>query len=79
MRLTRGERALIDQAAALLGKKRSEFMLDAARREAENTLLDRVIFQLDQEAFSRFSDLLDNPPPATDELRAFLAAKAPWE
>ena len=38
------QRNLIDKAAAVLNKNRSDFMLEAACREAENVLLDRRLF-----------------------------------
>ena len=41
LRISARDRDLIDRAAAALGKNRSEFMLDATRQAAEDTLLDR--------------------------------------
>jgi uncharacterized protein (DUF1778 family) len=79
IRASRQQRDLIDQAAQSLGKSRSEFMLETACREAEEILLGKVFFQLDQEAFDRFTAILDNPPVPSDELRALLQSKAPWE
>jgi uncharacterized protein (DUF1778 family) len=52
---------LIDRAAEAVGKNRSEFMLDAATREATMVLLDRRLFQLDARAFKRFAAALDAP------------------
>lgn len=69
---------MIDQAVQSLGQSRSDFILGAACREADDVLLDRRYFQLDPEAFDRFTALLDNPPP-TDGLRKLLHRKAPWE
>ena len=40
---------LIDRAADIVGKTRTEFMLDSARRYAEDVLLDQSLFQLDEE------------------------------
>ncbi|HVP00724.1 MAG TPA: DUF1778 domain-containing protein, partial [Bryobacteraceae bacterium] len=37
-------RGLIDRAAELSGKNRTDFVLDAARNAAENALLDRTVF-----------------------------------
>ena len=79
LRASQRERDLIDQAARVLGKSRSEFMLDLASREAVNVLLDQRFFQLDDAAFERFQDMLDAPPPPSEQLRALLARKAPWE
>jgi uncharacterized protein (DUF1778 family) len=79
IRASRRQRDLIDQAAHALGKSRSDFMLEAACRHAEDVLLDRTFFQLDPEAFGRFNALLDAPPAPTEALRALLLSKAPWE
>ena len=38
------QRDLIDRAAKILGKNRSDFMLDAASKEAKNILLDNRFF-----------------------------------
>ena len=72
-------RSLIDRAAASVGKNRSEFMLDAATREATTVLLDRRFFQLDARAFKRFAAALDAVPSDNPRLRKLLAKKAPWE
>lgn len=74
-----GQRDLIDQAAERLGRSRSDFMLEAACRQAEDVLLDQTYFPLDAEGFARFQALLDRPPPPTDRLRRTLKAGAPWE
>lgn len=79
IRVNRQQRDLIDRAATAQGKTRSEFMLESASREAESILLDRVFFQLDDEVSAAFATLLDTPPPASDELRALLSTKPPWE
>jgi uncharacterized protein (DUF1778 family) len=73
------QRNLIDKAAKQSGRSRSEFMLDAACRQAEDLLLDQTFFMVDQETFSKFQALLDRPLPATDKLRRLLQTKAPWE
>jgi uncharacterized protein (DUF1778 family) len=79
IRASREQRNLIDQAALVLGKSRSEFMLETICREAEEVLLDRTFFQLDDDAYSRFSEMLDAPTAPSDALRNLLRRKAPWE
>src|SRR6185437_2243272 len=73
------QRDLIDRAAERLGRSRSEFMLDAACREAEDVLLDQTFFAVDAGTFAKFQEMLDRPLPATDKLRRLLKTKAPWE
>lgn len=79
LRATRKQRSLIDQAAEALGKNRSDFMLEAACREAEGVLLDRRYFVLDAEDFAAFTAALDQPPVANPRLRRLLTEKAPWD
>ncbi|MFM9105109.1 MAG: DUF1778 domain-containing protein [Chloroflexota bacterium] len=79
IRASRRQRDLIDQAAEAVGKSRSDFMLESACRDAEQLLLDRTFFRLDQDAYSRLQSLLDNPPPPSQALRELLMRKAPWE
>ncbi len=79
LRADEPRRALIDRAAEAVGKNRSEFMLDAATREATTVLLDRRFFQLDPRAFKRFAAALDAPPSDNHRLRELLATRAPWE
>ncbi len=73
------QRELIDQAAQLLGKNRSDFMLEAACDKAQSVLLDQVFFKLDAEKFRRFTELLDAPPERNAGLERLLATKVPWE
>lgn len=72
-------RSLIDRAAALVGKNRTDFMLDAARQAAEAALLDRAIFAVDPKAYAQFLARLDAPPAPNERLRRALLTPAPWE
>lgn len=73
------KRALIDRAAAITGKNRSEFMLEAACREATQVLVDQRLFFLTEAEFQRFEDALNRPPQTNPRLARLLATKAPWE
>ena len=79
IRAKAGQRDLIDQAAGRLGRSRSDFMLEAACRQAEDVLLDQTYFALDGQGFAAFQALLDRPPAPTDRLRRTLQASAPWD
>lgn len=79
IRAKAGQRDLIDQAADRLGRSRSDFMLEAACRQAEDVLLDQTYFALDAESFAAFQTMLDQPPAPTDRLRRTLKARAPWD
>ena len=73
------QRNLIDKAAAMLNKNRSDFMLEAACREAENVLLDQRLFLVDDNACQAFETLIDAPVKDNHALRKLLHDKAPWE
>lgn len=73
------QRDLIDQAARLLGKNRSDFMLEAACEKAQGVMLDQVFFTLSAQDFQRFSEMLDAPVKPNPGLERLLATKAPWE
>jgi uncharacterized protein (DUF1778 family) len=79
LRVSRGQKALIDRAARALGRNRSDFMLETACREAESVLLDRRYFALPEEEFRRFTALLDKPPASNPRLARLLKTKAPWD
>lgn len=79
IRAKAGQRDLIDQAADRLGRSRSDFMLEAACRQAENVLLDQTYFALDAKGFAAFQALLDAPPTPTNRLRRTMKAPVPWE
>jgi uncharacterized protein (DUF1778 family) len=72
-------RGLIDHAAALTGKNRTDFVLSAARSAAENTLLDRTVFSVSPKAYAAFVAKLDAPPSPNERLRRTLETPAPWE
>lgn len=72
------QRDLIDYAAQLLGKNRSDFMLEAACDKAQSVVLDQVFFNLDDDKFRQFTQLLDAPPAHNPGLERLMAVKAPW-
>jgi uncharacterized protein (DUF1778 family) len=73
------QRDLIDQAAERLGRSRSDFMLEASCRQAEDVLLNQAFFTADAVTFAKFQALLDRPLPPTDKLRRLLQTKVPWD
>lgn len=79
LRADRTKRALIDRAAERAGKNRSEFMLEAACRQATEVLLDQRLFMVDEKAYKRFTEMLDAPPTENKRLKRLLMSKAPWE
>jgi uncharacterized protein (DUF1778 family) len=79
LRADNKKRELIDRAAKRIGKNRSEFMLEAACREATEILLDQRLFLIDEKAYRRFMNALDGRPTENKRLKRLLMSKAPWE
>ncbi|QGM97151.1 DUF1778 domain-containing protein [Methylocystis parvus] len=79
LRVKPGDRELIDRAATLVGKSRTDFLLDAGRRAAQDALLDRRLWRVDSAAFDAFVALLDAPPQPNERLRRTMKTRAPWE
>jgi uncharacterized protein (DUF1778 family) len=72
------QRELIDQAAQLLRKNRSDFMLEAACDKAQSVLLDQVFFELDAAKFRLFVALLDAPAAPNPGLERLMTVTPPW-
>ena len=72
-------RGLIDRAAKLAGKNRTDFVLDAARHAAEQTLLDRTVFVMSPKAYADFVKRLDAPPKPNVRLRKTMRTLTPWK
>lgn len=79
LRIKPAERGLIDHAAHLLGKTRTDFVLDAARRAAEDAVLDRTVFTVSEDAYASFVARLDAPPQPNERLRRTMRTPSPWE
>ena len=73
------QRDMIDHAADLLGKNRSDFMLEAACDRARSVVLDQVFFKLDAKQFQQFTAMLDAPVVPNAGLQRLMAVKPPWE
>lgn len=79
IRAKEAQRVLIDTAAAILHKSRTDFILDIACQAAENVILDRRMFNLDDEQYAEFINMLDAPVTANPALDTLLARKPHWE
>ncbi len=77
LRIREDVRTLIDRAAKAQSKSRSDFMIDAARRAAEDTLLDQTFLRVDEETYQYFLNVLDNPPH-NEGFERLMNVKKPW-
>jgi uncharacterized protein (DUF1778 family) len=79
IRIKADERALIDRAARARGQNRTDFILEAARKAAEEALLDRTMMLVDPKAFAEFVKRLDAAPKPKARLSRALCTPAPWD
>jgi len=79
MRLPDADVAVIDRAAALRGRSRTDFVRDAAVRAAEQAIMETVIIRMGEEGFAAFADAVAAPGRPVPELVALFSRPAPWE
>ncbi len=79
IRIGAEERSLIDRAAKARGTNRTDFILDAARRAAEETLLDRALISVGSKAYADFVARLEAPAQSNEALRRTMHAPLPWK
>lgn len=79
IRIRPEERWLIDRAATVRGKNRTDFILDAARQAAEEALLDSAIISVTPEAYAEFVARLDAPAQPNERLRRTMQTSTPWD
>ena len=72
-------RDLIDNAATLTGKTRSDFILESAKKQATDVLLDQRLFTIDEESYGAFVRALNAPPASNAKLKQLFRSRAPWE
>jgi len=73
------DRNLFDRAARLLGKSRTDFMLEAARQSAQDALLDQTFFKVRPKVYAEFVARLDARPKPNKKLRRTMTTPAPWK
>jgi uncharacterized protein (DUF1778 family) len=79
MRINGEERRLIDRAAKICGKNRSDFIISAAKKEAENAIFEQVVIKATPEAYTDFLIRLDKKPLPNDRLIKTMQTEAPWD
>ncbi len=78
LRIRENVKMLIDRAAKAQSKSRSDFMIDTARRAAEDTLLDQTFVRVDEQTYPYFLNVLD-VPPHNEGFERLMNAKKPWD
>ncbi len=78
-RMTDERLALIDRAAAIRGVTRTEFVLRSSEAAAIETLNERPVIALDDEAYDAFVAALDAPVQPNNRLKERFARRPLWE
>ena len=78
MRLPPADIALIDRAASLRGRSRTDFIRDAAVREAEAAILEAGLIRMSAAGFADFVAAIDAPPAPVSALVALFKRVPPW-
>lgn len=81
MRAAAAEWDLIDRAATACGKTRTAFVIEAARRQAEDVLKERTDFSFSPSEWTALKTALDAPVKAHERRKVakLLAEKPLWE
>lgn len=79
MRLPEADVAIIDRAARLRGRSRTDFVREAAVRAAEATLMENTPVRMSPEAFEAFMAMLAAPAAPVPEMAELFKRRAPWE
>lgn len=70
---------VIDRAAVLAGKTRTDFMVEASYQAAQELLLNQTTFYLSEAGWDQFIALLDHAPEIPPARQALAERKAFWE
>ena len=79
MRLPEADIAIIDRAASLRGRSRTDFVRDAAVRAAEEVLMETMPIRMSPAGFKAFIGALSGPAAAVPEMVELFRRAAPWE
>ncbi len=79
MRLPEADIAMIDRAAGLRGRSRTDFVREAAVRAAEDVLMESRLIRMSPEGFAAFMDALSAPAAPVPEMVELVRRPAPWE
>lgn len=79
MRLPETDIAIIDRAAALRGRSRTDFMRDAAVRAAEDVLMETAPIRMSAAGFKAFMTALSGPAVPVREMVELFERPSPWE
>lgn len=79
MRLPEADIAMIDRAASLRGRSRTDFVREAAVRTAEEVVMENRLIRMSPAGFQAFMAVLAAPAVAVPEMVELAKRPAPWE
>ncbi|WP_447883335.1 type II toxin-antitoxin system TacA family antitoxin [Serratia fonticola] len=79
VRATEEERAVIDYAASLVNKNRTDFIIERAFLEAQNIILDQRVFVLDDARYQAFIEQLEAPVQNIEGRKRLIEVKPEWK
>lgn len=79
MRLPEADVAMIDRAASLRGRSRTDFVRDAAVRAAEQVVMEQGLIRMSPEGFADFVSVLSQPAKPVPEISEVVRRPAPWD
>jgi uncharacterized protein (DUF1778 family) len=79
MRLPEADIAIIDRAAGVRGRSRTDFVREAAVRAAEEVLMESTLLRMSAEGFDAFVAAISMPGKAVPEMIKLFQQKAPWD
>jgi len=71
--------AIIDRAATLRGRSRTDFVRDAAVRAAEDVLMETAPIRMSPAGFKAFMAALSGPATPVPQMVELFQRAAPWE
>jgi uncharacterized protein (DUF1778 family) len=79
MRVAEDVDAIVRLAAEQTDQPLTDFVVQAARVVAEDTLADRRVFRLDETAWEEFVEILDRPTRPAPELARLLSSDSVFD
>ncbi len=79
MRLPAADIAMIDRAARLKGRSRTEFVREVAVRAAEDALMENMFVRMSPKGFAAFLAAVCAPAWPVPAMVELLKRPAPWE
>jgi uncharacterized protein (DUF1778 family) len=79
MRLPEADVAMIDRAASLRGRSRTDFVREAAVRAAEEVVMEHGLVRMSTEGFAAFMEAVSASAAPVPEMVELARRPAPWE